>query len=207
MLSKLDEKKSLPAGWRWVKLGEVTKAQSGGTPWRGNPAYYGGPYPWAKIEDLTRAGMWIDKTEETITDLGLSESSARVFPAGTVLFAMYGSIGTASIARLPITTNQAILGCECSETLLPEFLWFWFALMKNDLLSQGRGGTQANLNAGIVKNLDFPLPSITEQKRMVKILTARLSAVERARVAAEAQLDVINMLPAALLKQAFNGGL
>src|SRR6266849_3504243 len=89
----LDNRK-LPDGWRWVRLGDVCDARSGGTPSRGRPDYYSGNIPWAKIEDLTRAGMFIDRTSESITEQGLLESSARLFPPGTLLLAMYGaSIG------------------------------------------------------------------------------------------------------------------
>src|SRR2546429_220213 len=93
----LDINRKLPDGWRWVRLGDICDAQSGGTPSRGRPSYYGGDIPWAKIEDLTRAGMYINQTSEHITELGLQESSARLFPPGTLLFAMYASIGTISI--------------------------------------------------------------------------------------------------------------
>jgi type I restriction enzyme S subunit len=151
--------------------------------------------------------MWIRNTEEHITEEGLANSSAWVFPARTVLLAMYASIGTTSIAAVPLATNQAIIGCQCSDKLLPEFLWYWFTSQKHELFSLGRGGTQANLNAGIVKALPIPFPPLAEQHRIVAALEAafrRLDAVaERlARVPV-----VIKQFRAAVLSAAVEGRL
>lgn len=198
-----DDETTLPTGWRWLRLGDVLAAQSGGTPSRSVREYYGGSIPWAKIEDLTAAGMWIDTTGETITDLGLANSAARVFPAGTVLLAMYASIGAASISRIPLATNQAILGCQCSAELHPEFFWFWLYLVRPDLLKRGRGGTQPNLNADIVKRLRMPLPPIDEQRRIAGRLQEQFERIEKARAAAAVQLKAAKALPAAYLRDVF----
>ena len=81
----------LPDGWRWVKLGDVCEMGSGGTPNRGTAAYFGGDIPWVIIGDLND-GI-VTHTRQTITDLGLANSSAKLVPAGAILVAMYGSIG------------------------------------------------------------------------------------------------------------------
>ncbi len=200
----LDNNRKLPDGWCWVRLGDVCDARSGGTPSRGRPDYYSGNIPWAKIEDLTRAGMFIDRTSESITEQGLLESSARLFPPGTLLFAMYGaSIGTISITRINISTNQAILGCQCSSLLIPEFLWLWLSYIKPRLVALGVGGAQPNLNAAIVKNIEIPLPPLSEQQRIATIIFDQLVAVERAQAAIEDQLDLIMKLIEAELFQSF----
>lgn len=193
----------LPENWEWVRLEDVCHAQSGGTPRRGISEYYGGDIPWAKIEDLTRAGKWISATDETITEQALKKTNARIFPANTVLFAMYGSIGTTSIAAVPLSTNQAILGCQCSERILPEFLYSWFQLVKAELLARGRGGTQANVNATIIRSLEIPLPSIDEQIRLVEVLQIHMAEVDKARAATEAQLEAAGELPISILRDVF----
>ncbi len=199
-----DGARPLPDGWRWVCLDDVCLAQSGGTPSRGHKGYFGGGIPWAKIEDLTHAGIYIDTTAESLTDAGIRASSARIFPPGTVLFAMYGaSIGTTSIARVAMASNQAIIGCQCSSQLIPEFLWYWLTLIKRNLVALGSGGAQPNLNAAIVKRVNIPLPPLPEQRRIAAVLRERLAAVEQARAAAAAQLAAAQALPAAYLRTVF----
>jgi type I restriction enzyme S subunit len=149
--------------------------------------------------------MWVEDTDERITREALEQTTARLFPAGTVLLAMYGSIGTCSIASVPLSTNQAILGCECGERVEPTYLWFWFQSIRSHLTGLGRGGTQANVNAEIVRNLMVPLPPLAEQRRIAARLTEQFATVERARKAAEARLAATRHLESAELERSFLG--
>jgi type I restriction enzyme S subunit len=105
---------------KFARLGDVAKIDSGATPPRGDERNFGGTMPWAKIQDLTQAGMYLTATAEHLTDDGMRAARLKVFPRGTVLLAMYGSIGTVSIAGVATTTNQAILGIQCGPELLPD---------------------------------------------------------------------------------------
>lgn len=86
-----------------------TRVTSGGTPSRANAAYYeNGTIPWIKTGELK--DWYVDKIEEFITETALRESSAKLFPANTVLLAMYGdgkTMGSVGLLRKPCATNQA----------------------------------------------------------------------------------------------------
>lgn len=96
----------LPNGWYWTTLGEAFKWSSGGTPLRSKPEYYDGEIPWVIIGDLDD-GI-VNDTQSTITPEGLANSSAKWVEKGSILLAMYGSIGKLGIAGKKLTTNQAI---------------------------------------------------------------------------------------------------
>ena len=115
------------------------KPQSGGTPLSSNPDYYGGNIPCVITEDLTSAGKYIDSTLKKITQLGFDESNVRLFPKGTILFAMYGSIGRMSITKIELTTNQAILGLIPDENkIISEYLYYYLDFAKNIIIKKGR---------------------------------------------------------------------
>ena len=98
----------LPKGWPRLALGEIAQITSGGTPNRANPAYWGGDIPWVTTGEVHFNK--ITDTVEKITEQGLISSSAKLFPAGTLLMAMYGQGKTrGQMARLGISaaTNQA----------------------------------------------------------------------------------------------------
>ncbi|NOQ94822.1 MAG: hypothetical protein GQ547_09350, partial [Methylophaga sp.] len=82
--------------WEKVRLGDITEMNSGGTPKSSVTEYYDGNISWVSIADMTKHGKWIFKTDKNISQLGLENSSARLYPVNTVLYAMYASIGECS---------------------------------------------------------------------------------------------------------------
>lgn len=156
-----------------VKLKELCSMQSGGTPSRGKSEYYNGTIPWSKISDLEKSNDGnIYKTEEHITIEGLKSINNRLFKKGTLLLAMYGSVGKTAIAEIELSTNQAILGLNIKdETKLDiKYLRFWFTTIKEKLLDRAVGGTLQNISMGIVKDLEIPLPNLPTQQKIAAIL-------------------------------------
>ncbi|MEM6783773.1 MAG: restriction endonuclease subunit S [Bacteroidota bacterium] len=175
-------------GYPSVRLDKLCKIQSGGTPRRSRREFYGGSIPWAKIGDLNNGTVF--ETEETLTDAGLEAIRNRLFPAGTLLFAMYGSIGKLGVAGVDMTTNQAILGIQIkeSERLDQNYLRHWFGFIQLRLENMGAGVTQKNLSAKKVRSLEIPLPPLAEQRRIAAVLD-RADALRAKRRRAHARLD------------------
>ncbi len=160
----------LPEGWRRIPLGSVGRWGSGGTPDRQQRHYYGGPIPWIKIGDLTDGR--IIRTEETITEEGLSGSSAKLIDPEALLVAMYGaSIGKLGITGMRSTTNQAIAFCiPDSELTSTEFLFQLLLYLRPTLIGQGKGGAQPNISQSVLKSLEVPLPPLDQQAQIVQAL-------------------------------------
>lgn len=156
-----------------VKLHKLCSMQSGGTPSRRKSEYYNGTIPWSKISDLEKSNDGnIYKTEEHITIEGLKSINNRLFKKGTLLLAMYGSVGKTAIAKIDLSTNQAILGINIKdESILDiKYLKFWFTTIKEQLLNRAVGAALQNISMGIVKDLEIPLPSLNTQQKIAAIL-------------------------------------
>jgi len=113
---------------KMVELGELCEMSSGGTPLRSEDRYYtDGTIPWVKIGDIENADAGvINWTEEFITEEGLAAINGRSFDKGTVLFAMYGSVGKVAVAGMTLSTNQAILGIRPDQGKLhTDYLVHW----------------------------------------------------------------------------------
>ncbi len=152
------------------KLKDVClKISSGGTPSRTRADFFGGSIPWVRTQEVDFKEIW--STELNITDLALRNSSARWVPANTVILAMYGATaGKSAITKIPVTTNQACCNLEVDpELCLPEYLFHWLMANYLDIKSLGQG-TQSNLNAGMVRNLEIRLPDLEEQSRIITAL-------------------------------------
>lgn len=155
---------------KWVKLGDVVKKiSSGGTPNTKKQEYYNGTIPWLRTQEVDFGEIYT--TGVYITEEGLKNSSAKWIPANCVIMAMYGAtVGKVAVNRIPLTTNQACCNLECdSNRLYYKFLYYFLCDRYKYIKSLGQG-SQTNINANIVKNLQIPLPPLAEQERIVAIL-------------------------------------
>lgn len=150
---------------RKVKLGDLGEWGSGGTPLASRADYYGGEIPWLIIEDLND-GL-VCKAARTITKSGLENSSAKIVPPGTLLIAMYGSIGKLGLTNMECATNQAIAFCKCDPTQVDtKFLFSALLHERANFIHAGRGGTQQNINQEFLKDYEISLPDLSEQRRI-----------------------------------------
>ena len=169
-------------------LGEVCTIIGGGTPRRSNAAFFGGAIPWATPTDVTALeGPFIEQTRETITEVGLRESSARLVPSGTVLMTTRATIGYTAVAAVPLATNQGFANLICGDRLLPEYLAFWLRGQRHRLIQLAGGTTFKELPKSTLKKVRIPLPPLDEQRRIVDILNraAQIETLQR-RAAAHA---------------------
>ena len=170
-----------------VKLGDIFEIGSGGTPSKKHPEYYGGDIPWVKTGDLKN--IYLDHIEDTITEDGLNNSSAKMYEPGTVLLAMYGAtIGATSILKIPACTNQACAAFKPNDKAVPEFLYFFLRSKKEVFTKDGVGGAQPNISAGYLKRVEIELPDLAEQKEVVDILM-KVSSIIAARNQQLTELD------------------
>jgi len=169
-VSENGDRPELPEGWEWRPLAEIASTSSGGTPLRSREDYYdGGDIPWVKIGDLTDGE--VAKSDVKITQAGLENSSAQLLPAGTLLVAMYGSIGKLGVLAVEAATNQAICAIRPDPDILERDYLFWFLLSERDaLLAAGYGGTQANISQRFLRALSIPVPPLAEQRSIASQL-------------------------------------
>jgi restriction modification system DNA specificity domain protein len=169
----------LPHGWAVARLGNLGDWGSGGTPSKSNKAYYeSGTIPWLVIGDLNESVVY--RSNLCITEEGLKNSSAKLLPTGTLLVAMYGSIGKTAITGVQCATNQAIAYCQPHEGINLNYLHRIMQWLKPNLIVQGKGGTQQNISQGILKNISVPLAPSNEQRRIADKLDRVLARVDAA---------------------------
>lgn len=188
--------------WELKRLGEVAEMGSGGTPPSAVSAYYDGDIPWVAISDMTRAGKVITSTERNLTAIGLANSAAQMFPAGTVLYAMYASLGECSIAGVPLCSSQAILGIRPKSACLDgTYLYYYLASLKNVVRALGQQGTQANLNKGMVQDFRLNLPPVAEQRAIATVL----SDMDAELTVLEARRDKTRLLKQGMMQELLTG--
>ena len=156
----------IPKSWVWITLGEIGSWQSGSTPSRARKDYYGGNIPWLRTGDLN--DNYVSNIPCKITDKAREELSLRINPEGSVLLAMYGAtIGKVGILKIPATTNQACCACTNFVCINNEYLFYFLLASKQSFIQKGTGGAQPNISKEIIVSTSIPLPSLSEQRRIV----------------------------------------
>jgi restriction endonuclease S subunit len=210
MNNKFLQLENLPPGWKWVKLGEVCRVFAGSSAPQGEEFFdASGPF-FFRVSDLGRS-VRTDKLMESqyrLSQKALEVCQLVLAHKGTILFPKSG----AAIA----TNNRAMLGIdgyivghlmaiEPMEYTIPE--WIYYILCQIDMMNYSDNTGYPSLKQSVVQKIRIPLAPLSEQKRIVKILEEKLSAVEKAKKAAEEKLELINKLPASFLRKAFRGEL
>lgn len=147
----------IPEGWTPMPIGEVIVTLGGGTPSTTHPEYWeNGNINWFTPSDLTSSGtMFIKESGRKITELGLQKSSARVFPAYSVMMTSRATIGVTAINTRPACTNQGFITCVPNESISTYQLYYWIAENKNQIMSVASGATYKEINRAEFR--EFPI--------------------------------------------------
>lgn len=167
--------------WVEKKLGEIAETSSGGTPSRSNGSFYNGTIKWFTTTELKDCLLF--DSNEHITENAMKFSSAKVFPKGTLLMAMYGAtIGRLGILQDNAATNQACCAILASKSINTKFLFYYLYKQRDNIVSLGSGAGQPNISQQIVQCLTVFLPSaFAEQSAIASVLTSmdnEISALE-----------------------------
>lgn len=152
-------------------ISSICTISSGGTPSRSNKAYYSGTIPWIKTGELNDNIIY--DSEEHISELGVQNSSAKLYPKGSLIIAMYGAtIGKTAMLGIDATTNQAcaVLTNINNKIIITEYLWEYLKYQSGKLKQLAYGSAQPNINAGIIADFTLIIPPMRIQQKILKKL-------------------------------------
>jgi type I restriction enzyme S subunit len=179
-----------PSGWQWSPLANLARLESGHTPSRRHPEYWGGKIPWISLQDAkANNGEQIDDTGEKTNNLGIENSSARVLPKDTVCLSRTASVGYVVVMGRSMATSQDFVNWVCSERLDPNFLKYLLIAEGENLLRFASGAVHNTIYFPEVKAFHICHPSLTEQQRIVRILDEALDGIATAKANAEKNLE------------------
>ncbi|MCA3124876.1 MAG: restriction endonuclease subunit S [Rhodocyclaceae bacterium] len=178
-----------PRGWQWRLLTDLARLESGHTPSRQHPEYWGGDIPWISIPDAKRFhGRIIEETAESTNALGIANSSARLIPEGTVCLSRTASVGYVTVTGRPMATSQDFVNWICGDQLLPRFLQYLLIAEGQGLLRFASGAVHKTIYFPEVKAFHVCVPGVSEQRRIVAILDEAFEGVATAKAHAERNL-------------------
>lgn len=201
----------LPRGWEWATIGRLCMVGTGATPKRGEPRFWErGTLPW--VTSGATNSEYIDAAEEFVTEHALAETNLTIFPAGTLLVAMYGegqTRGRCAELRFAATTNQAVAGLvtaalpESLKEVIKFVLWNRYEALR----MEASGGVQPNLNLSIVRDIVVPVPPAAEQLELVDRIRRALTLISAAEAKVSSAAERVSDIEQAALGRAFRGEL
>ena len=155
----------IPSTWKWVRIGNVGYTQTGTTPSKNHPEYYGNEYPFVKPADIDENGQ-VNIPDEYLSSLGIKQG--RFIPKESILMICIGSVGRAGIVKFDCSCNQQI---NALTPFLLDSKYILYAMCSKSFQTQALVNTSQTtlpiLNKGKWDNLLIPLPPLAEQKRIV----------------------------------------
>lgn len=177
---------ALPVSWEWSTLGVAGSIVGGGTPRSGrSDCFTDDPrvgLPWFTPADLGgNSSMYVSIGRRSLTDIGLSSSSAQRLPAGAVLFSSRAPIGYVAILTEPAATNQGFKTFVPHDGLLSEFAYFWLRYWAPEIDATAPSVTFREVNAKSMLRQPIPVPPTAEQERIVATVRRLLAAIAELR--------------------------
>ena len=200
----------IPSAWRTARVKNVAETmQSGGTPDSSNDTFYvdiEGGIPWVAIADMSTT-PYVKDTNKHISEEGRKSKNLIVFEPGTILYAMYASVGKVSELAVPATINQALLAIVLNSSIDGSFFKYALNAWEPYIISESNGTTQFNLNANKVANLCFPMPNRLEQESIVRYLDTKCAQVDTLIANVQAQIEKLKAYKQSLITEVVTKGL
>lgn len=193
-----------PPGWQWRKLIDVARLESGHTPSRSRPDWWGGDVSWLSLTEIRALdGQWVESTQLRTNEAGIANSAARILPRGTVCYSRTASVGFVAIMARPMATSQDFANWVCGEALDPEFLMYALIRARKSLRDLATGATHKTIYMPTLESFHVCAPDIDVQRHIVRGVKQRLGETSALRAALETQQAELARLPQRVLAQAF----
>jgi len=193
-------------GWSEKRLGDLSEIQSGGTPLRSIPEYWGQGIAWYSSGELN--DLLTTVPERNITTAGLANSNAKLFPKGSLLIGMYDTAALKmSILDRDAAFNQAIAGMKPNPKVNLFFVNLALRAIRENVLHLRRGVRQKNLSLGKIKDIIIALPELKDQNAIVADFVSLRKNIECLESIYQQKLKLFAELKQSLLHKAFSGEL
>ena len=156
----------VPDNWKWVRIGDVVKySLGGGTPSKNISEYWkGGNIPWASVKDFSTAEAgYLNDTIDHITQDGLNNSASNMVDENAIVICMRMALGKAVRFLRPMAINQDLRAIWLHDCVDQSYFMYMYSTIK----VEGRGTTVAGIRKDELMSFLFPLPPLSEQKRIV----------------------------------------
>ncbi|HGY2289529.1 TPA: restriction endonuclease subunit S [Klebsiella aerogenes] len=201
----------LPEGWGKTEIGDIADVISGGTPKSGiaeNFASSGEGIAWLTPADLSGyKKKFISHGARDLSTEGYSSCSAKLMPAGAILFSSRAPIGYVAVASNEISTNQGFKSFVFTNDIYPDYAYYYLRNIRHLAEEMGTGTTFKEISGSAAKTLPFVMAPLAEQKIIAEKLDTLLAQVDSTKARLELIPQILKRFRQAVLTVAMSGEL
>jgi len=196
------DKKKLPQGWKWVKLGRMGKLTQGGTPSTDNAEYWNGDIPFITGADVT--DLFVSGARSFLTAKGLESGKSQECEEGDLIIVSRTRVGRVGIAAVKLSVSQDVSVIKLENGYHNTYIALYLLSLSQYLQESSQGAVIKGLTRGFIENIEIPIPpTFEEQMRIAAELEEKRIVIEQLRQAVRRQLGAVEAMPAAAMREAF----
>jgi type I restriction enzyme S subunit len=201
--ARYEDNAKLPVGWVPLKVEECFEILGGGTPSTDEPSYWeDGDVNWYTPTDVTASkGVFLKESSKKITERGYKNSSAKLFPAYSVMMTSRATIGATAINTEPATTNQGFITCLPNEKFSFAFIYYWVLTNKHIFELLASGATFLEITKGNFKDIELIVPTDDVLRAFDKAVLPIFSKIENL----QSQITALRQMRDKLLPRLLSG--
>lgn len=168
----------IPSDWGIFSLTEVASVIGGGTPKTSEPGYWNGEIPWLSVVDFNNNLKKVYKTEKTITNKGLNNSSTNILSKGALVISARGTVGALTQLGVDMAFNQSCYGLV-AKSITNDFLYYLVKNSISDIKNRTHGSVFDTITRETLDNIKFAIPNnSSEQQKIAEILSSLDDKIE-----------------------------
>lgn len=195
----------IPDSWEWVRLGDIGTVATGNTPSKRNLEFYGGNIPFVKPADIQIQEINYN-TEEYLSNIG--EKKGRIAYKDDILITCIGNLGRNNVINKKVAYNQQINSISpiiVNSELIHYFMSSNFFV--SSMYKWASATTLPILNKTKLSRLIIPLPSLTEQKRIIVKIAQLFALLRKVETSTQQYAKLQTLLKSKVLDLAMRGKL
>lgn len=157
--------------WKRKRLIDLFEIIGGGTPKTTIPEYWNGNIPWLSVKDFNNSDRYVYKTEKTITNSGLKNSSTKLLEKDDIIISARGTVGELAMIPYPMAFNQSCYGIRGNEEVDKTFLYYLLKNSITNLKNISHGSVFDTITRETFSNITVDIPDKDYQRKIAKFLS------------------------------------
>ena len=196
---------NIPSHWEIAPVKYSFNLFAGATPKTEKAIYWDGEIIWITPADYKTDDHYISKGRKNITKEGLASCATEIVPINSLIFSKRAPIGTVSLAKTPLCTNQGCISCVPKSATNSNFFYYSCRIATKEFEMLGSGATFLEISSSNFANFKMPLPPLTEQQAIADYLDKKCAEIDGLKAKLSKKRETLKELRQSIISEVVTG--